>query len=90
VTRRAVSPLGDREEFNRLLWQCRRGMLELDLLLEAFLRSGYRQLDAGQKQRFVELLQVADDDLQRWLLQGAKPPDRWHCLVARLRQVRLG
>ena len=32
-------------ELARLRWKCRRGMLELDLLLRDFLDSGYQDLD---------------------------------------------
>ncbi|MEN8177817.1 MAG: succinate dehydrogenase assembly factor 2 [Pseudomonadota bacterium] len=55
-------------KFNRLRWQCRRGMLELDLLLLDFLESRYPQLDEASQQAFVALLEYPDQSLQRWLI----------------------
>jgi len=51
-------------------WRCRRGMLELDLLLEGFLETGYAGLDEGLREAFRELLERQDPELQRWLLNG--------------------
>lgn len=42
---------------NRLRWNCRRGLLELDLILERFL-----QHNEGDE-RLVELLELPDNDL---------------------------
>ena len=55
-------------ELNRLRWQCRRGMLELDLLLLEFLEQRYPQLDEASQQAFVALLEYPDQSLQRWLI----------------------
>lgn len=58
----------------RLYWRCRRGMLELDLLLQGFLDGGYADLDAAGRRAFERLLETPDSDLQDLLL-GGKPPD---------------
>jgi antitoxin CptB len=57
--------MGDME---RLRWRCRRGMLELDLLLQGFLEKGYAQLDAVQKENFSRLLELPDQTLSEYLL----------------------
>lgn len=57
----------------QLRWQCRRGMLELDYLLEGFLEQYYEGLSAAQQQRFIELLRYTDPELQRWLILGDEP-----------------
>ncbi len=54
--------------YNRLRWQCRRGMLELDLLLLDFLESRYSQLDEASQEAFVALLEYPDQSLQHWLI----------------------
>ena len=59
-----------------LRWQCRRGMLELDLIFEAFLDSRYASLDTADQCDFVELLKYADQDLQQWLLGKSSPADK--------------
>jgi antitoxin CptB len=48
-------------ELKRLTWQCRRGMLEMDLLLRAFLQQHYAQLSGPQRLAFKDLLQLEDD-----------------------------
>jgi len=50
-------------ELAKLKWQCRRGMKELDLLLENYLATQYLSADAAEKARFIELLQLEDDEL---------------------------
>lgn len=55
-------------ELNRIRWQCRRGMLELDLLLFDFLNTRYPNLDPAARGDFSRLLEQPDQTLQRWLL----------------------
>lgn len=63
-------------ELNRLRWQCRRGMRELDLLLLQFLDSGYAELDANAVQVFERLLDCPDALLLEWLLGRQQPSDK--------------
>jgi antitoxin CptB len=42
---------------NKLHWNCRRGLLELDLILERFLKT------SPAEKEFVELLELPDNDL---------------------------
>ena len=48
---------------DRLRWSCRRGLLELDLVLQRFLREEYPLLADEQKQTFSRLLGLPDNDL---------------------------
>jgi antitoxin CptB len=62
-------------ELAKLKWQCRRGMKELDLLLENYLATDYPLADTAEKTRFAELLQLEDDELLTALMNRAiKPP----------------
>ena len=47
----------------KLRWQCRRGSLELDLLLKNYLETDYLTADETEKARFRELLMLEDDEL---------------------------
>lgn len=47
----------------RLKWRCRRGLLELDLVLGKFVDERYAGLDEDQKQAFDELLDMPDTQL---------------------------
>ncbi|WP_296805870.1 succinate dehydrogenase assembly factor 2 [Thiocapsa sp.] len=62
-------------EIRRLRWQCRRGMLELDHLLDRFLDLGYRDLDPAQRLAFVRLLGEQDQRLSDWFMSRTEPPD---------------
>lgn len=55
-------------DLERLRWRCRRGMLELDLLLQGFLDNGYAQLDEAQRMIFSRLLETPDQTLLEYLL----------------------
>ncbi|MCX7073456.1 MAG: succinate dehydrogenase assembly factor 2 [Methylococcales bacterium] len=48
---------------SQLYWQCRRGSLELDLLLRRYLENDYPSATEQKRQQFVELLKLEDDDL---------------------------
>ena len=63
-------------ELARMRWKCRRGMLELDLLLKAFLEQGYRQLDSRGQQRFDKMLDYPDAVLLEWLMGRIRPTDK--------------
>ncbi|MCP3661510.1 MAG: succinate dehydrogenase assembly factor 2 [Gammaproteobacteria bacterium] len=60
---------------DRLRWKCRRGMLELDLLLDGFLSSGYSSLSDGEKQTFIQVLEFEDQLLLDWIMGNVVPAD---------------
>ena len=74
-------------EADRLRWQCRRGMLELDLLLSRFVAQELDGLDPGQLQVFKELLNEQDPMLLAWVMEQEEVPGRYDFLIKRLRQV---
>jgi antitoxin CptB len=59
------------QKLNRLRWQCRRGQLELDLILNGFLERRYADLSQAEQDTFARLLQLPDRTLLRWLV-GSK------------------
>ncbi|MEO9654509.1 FAD assembly factor SdhE [Marinomonas dokdonensis] len=61
--------------FNRLKWHCRRGMLELDLLLEPFLDEVFLTLDEEDKKRFYKLIMCEDQEIFPWFMQKEVPQD---------------
>ena len=60
---------------NRLLWASRRGMLELDLLLQPFVENHYGHLADDDKQQFHLFLELEDQQLFQWLVQKEKASD---------------
>ena len=63
------------EELNRMRWAARRGMLELDLVLEPFVNARYASLDEQDRERFQQLMICEDQDLFGWFLRREKPAD---------------
>ena len=60
---------------SRLAWQCRRGMRELDELLQRYLAQRYPQASATEQRAFERLLQSQDPLLQSYLLSEVRPHD---------------
>jgi len=60
---------------SRLIWRCRRGMLELDLLLQDFLHQKYDQLPLPEQQTFEDLLTRSDQQLLDWLMGKSVPEE---------------
>jgi len=60
---------------NRLYWASRRGMLELDLVLQPFLDNHYDHLPASDQQLFETLLECEDQDMFTWFIDKVDPED---------------
>ena len=72
----------------RLRWQCRRGMLELDLLLQGFLDTAYGDLAEDQQRTFCRILEYQDHLLLDWLVGEVIPADpEVRGLVQRIRSA---
>jgi antitoxin CptB len=52
----------------KIHWQCRRGLLELDLILNRFLNQNYLDLNESERAQFEQLLAYPDSDLYAWLI----------------------
>lgn len=62
--------------YNRLRWQCRRGTLELDLVLTEFFDQRYSALTPDERLAFERLLHQPDAILQAWLFGHQKVDDK--------------
>jgi len=71
----------------RLRWQCRRGMLELDVILNRFVDRHWSTLDSDLKAEFELLLVCADLDLQKWLCEGKEADIEVKHIIGKLRQT---
>jgi antitoxin CptB len=69
----------------RLRWRCRRGMRELDVLLERFVAAGAALANESQRAAFERLLEVPDPLLVEWLILGGEPPPDLEEIVERIR-----
>ena len=69
----------------RLRWKCRRGMLELDSLLNNFLNLGYNALTLRERAEFENLLNQSDQKLFTWLLTGGGVPQEFTNVIKQIR-----
>ena len=65
----------------RIVWRCRRGMRELDLLLEGFLATGLGSLDDDDLDRLEDLLVQPDQDILAWLMGAREPENAEICRI---------
>ena len=72
-------------ESRALLWRCRRGMKELDVLLERYAAAALPQADDLERRLLARLLDRPDPELAAYFLGGEAPrePDI-AALVARI------
>jgi antitoxin CptB len=72
----------------RIRWHCRRGMLELDLVLNAFVERHLDGLDAQALEVFQAVLAYPDPMLFALVMGRAEPEDAAeHDIVEKLRAV---
>jgi antitoxin CptB len=62
-------------EIDRVRWHCRRGLLELDVVLTRFLDRHFETLSTQQRAAFYRLLGYADNDLWDFVTGKQPPPD---------------
>jgi antitoxin CptB len=74
------------QQKNRLRWQCRRALLELDIVLERFVQAGFSSLEDKALASFEALLAL--DDYALWALvngtASCENPE-WEALLSQIR-----
>jgi len=63
-------------DLKQLVWRCRRGVRELDVLFSGYLESDYPTLNEVQKAAFERLLDVQDPIIMDWLFAKSEPEDK--------------
>ena len=58
-----------------LRWRCRRGMRELDQLMQRYLEKGWPDADDRERSQFLRLLDCEDDKLWAWCMGRERPAD---------------
>ena len=75
-----------KHSLSKLKWRCRRGTLELDLLLTRYLESAYPQADDLEQQYFIKLLDLQDPEILSYLIGNRLPDPEW--LDAIVKKIR--
>lgn len=70
----------------KIKWQCRRGMLELDLILTHFINNDLDHLTEEQFDAVELLLSNPDPVLYSILMGAAEPPDKEQASIVELIQ----
>ncbi|OGT31630.1 MAG: hypothetical protein A2W28_09330 [Gammaproteobacteria bacterium RBG_16_51_14] len=78
-------------ERSRLLWRCRRGILEMDILFQRFIDQYYDQLSTADKCTLDQLLDQADPDILAWITGKSEPPSgEFDRIIPLLRDAKSG
>ncbi len=57
----------------KLRWRCRRGMLELDAILQPFFDGYFDKLSPAQQVTFATMLECTDPELYNWFIGSEIP-----------------
>jgi succinate dehydrogenase flavin-adding protein (antitoxin of CptAB toxin-antitoxin module) len=71
---------------SQLLWACRRGMLELDLIFERYCQNALGQSSSTERAAFEALLSCQDQDLYDWLIKRQSSPPELSSIIEVLLQ----
>ena len=75
-------------EGRQLLWRCRRGLKELDVLLERYVEAALPGAGSSERAVLQRLLDLPDPQLAGYLLAGVEPDDApLASLAARIRRA---
>jgi antitoxin CptB len=69
-----------------LRWRQRRGMKELDVLLERYFRRHYETASAAERDAFARLLEREDPEIWLWVVGQQDPPREFADVITALRR----
>lgn len=69
-----------------LKWRQRRGMKELDVLLERYYTRHYASGSEAERATFARLLEHEDPEIWLWIVGQAAPPAEFADVIAALRR----
>lgn len=70
---------------SRLIWRCRRGIREMDILLQDYLATKYDSSSVENQNTFAELLDEADLDIISWIMQKSSPDKKYVSIIDTIR-----
>ena len=71
---------------SRLIWRCRRGIREMDILLLDYLESHYDNASTEDQKTFEELLEETDLDILSWIIEKTSPDKKYINLISFIRE----
>lgn len=73
-------------ERSRLIWRCRRGIREMDILLLGYLENHYDDASTEEQNIFEELLEETDLDILSWVMERTSPDEKYIKLITFIRE----
>ena len=71
---------------SRILWRCRRGIREMDILLQGYLETHYDGASESEQNSFEALLDEADLDILSWIMQKTEPDKHYIDIIEIIRE----
>ncbi|HMC13537.1 MAG TPA: succinate dehydrogenase assembly factor 2 [Gallionellaceae bacterium] len=75
------------KELERVRWRCRRGLLELDIVLGRFVEQYYAEMDEAGRVAFDALLDMPDTELWDMITGRAAPQAECRAVLELLQTV---
>lgn len=73
----------------KVIYRARRGLKELDLYFDPYVREQYLRADAAEKALFAELIEQEDPDLLDWFMGATPAPtEALQQMVQRLKNLK--
>ncbi|RBP49266.1 succinate dehydrogenase assembly factor 2 [Arenicella xantha] len=73
----------------QLVWRCRRGVRELDVLFTEFVAKHYDGISEAEQLSFQQLLDVQDPTIMDWLFDRVEPDAELKGIIETLKSVTL-
>lgn len=74
-------------EERKVIYRARRGLKEIDVYFDPYVKNYYLNADAAEKQVFAELVAQEDPDLLDWFMEVSEPPrPEMKDLIVKLKQ----
>ena len=61
-------------EERKVIYRARRGLKEIDVYFDPYVKNYYLQADPAEKAMFAALVEQEDPDLLDWFMQVTEPP----------------
>ena len=61
-------------EERKVIYRARRGLKEIDVYFDPYVKNYYLKADAEEKEMFNELVAQEDPDLLDWFMEVSEPP----------------
>lgn len=72
----------------KVIYRARRGLRELDLYFDPYVKQHYLHADSAEKATFARMVELEDPDLLDWFMETAQPDDaELAALIVKMKQL---